>query len=426
MYAFKNAMIQLDQAARIAEVDSEIIEKLREPEHIREFDISVQMDDGSEKTFKGFRVQYNSWRGPYKGGIRYHQNVDLDEVKALSFWMTIKTAVAGIPMGGGKGGVIVNPKEFSEGEKERLTRGYVQAAKDFVGPEMDVPAPDVNTTPQIMAWFADEYCKLVPGEKCKAVVTGKPLEDGGSEGRGAATAQGGFYVMVEALQKMNIPIAGTRVAIQGYGNAGATMALLCEAAGMKIVAVSDSRGGITIRHPERSDSEVEGSPSQQQQYLASKSILEYKKQNRTVVGFPNTETITNSELLEVDCDVLVPAALENVITGDNASNIKAKLIVELANGPTTPEADEIFKDRGVVVIPDVLANAGGVTVSYFEWDQNMKNEQWTEQEVLEKLKPIMVGNFETIWGVHKEKDVDLRTAAFVLALQRLDSAANTD
>ena len=243
MNAFQNAMAQLDKSAKIAGVDPEIIKKLREPEHIREFDIPVQMDDGSQKVFKGYRVQYNSWRGPYKGGIRYHQNVDLDEVKALAFWMTIKTAVVGIPMGGGKGGVIVNPKELSEGELERLTRGYVQAAKDYIGPTVDVPAPDVNTTPQIMSWFANEYCKLALSDKCKAVVTGKPTEDGGSEGRGAATAQGGFYIMTEALAEMKIPVAGASIAIQGYGNAGATMALLCRAAGMKIVAVSDSQGG---------------------------------------------------------------------------------------------------------------------------------------------------------------------------------------
>ncbi|MEK7532746.1 MAG: Glu/Leu/Phe/Val dehydrogenase, partial [Patescibacteria group bacterium] len=352
MSAFENAMQQLDRAVEIAGIDPAIVDALRAPEHIREFDIPVTMDDGVQKVFKGYRVQYNSWRGPYKGGIRYHQNVDVDEVKALGFWMTIKTAVANIPMGGGKGGVTVNPKELSEGELERLTRGYVRAGVDFFGPERDVPAPDVNTTPQMMAWFADEYCALRPGATCRAVVTGKPVEAGGSEGRGTATAQGGFYVLLAALEKLGMPVTGTRVAIQGFGNAGAIMAELCHAAGMKIVAVSDSQGGIK-----------DGG-------LDPRAVLDFKKQHGTVVGFPGTQTISNEQLLETECDVLVPAALENVITKDNAANIHAKIILELANGPTTPEADEMLKERGVTVVPDVLANAGGVTVSYFEWDQN--------------------------------------------------------
>ncbi|MEK7102002.1 MAG: Glu/Leu/Phe/Val dehydrogenase [Patescibacteria group bacterium] len=401
MSAFQNAMQQLDSAAEIAGIDPAIVDALRTPEHIREFDIPVQMDDRTQKVFKGYRVQYNSWRGPYKGGIRYHQNVDVDEVKALGFWMTIKTAVANIPMGGGKGGVTVNPKELSEGELERLTRGYVRAGVDFFGPERDVPAPDVNTTPQMMAWFADEYCALRPGATCRAVVTGKPVEAGGSEGRGTATAQGGFYVLLAALEKLGMPVTGTRVAIQGFGNAGAIMAELCHAAGMKIVAVSDSQGGIK-----------DGG-------LDPRAVLDFKKQHGTVVGFPGTQTISNEQLLETECDVLVPAALENVITKDNAANIHAKIILELANGPTTPEADEMLKERGVTVVPDVLANAGGVTVSYFEWDQNIKEEHWTETEVFEKLKPIMIDNFNALWELGVTQQVPLRTAAFVVALKRL-------
>ena len=413
MSAFQNAMQQLDRAAEIAGIDPAIVDALRAPEHIREFDIPVQMDDRTQKVFKGYRVQYNSWRGPYKGGIRYHQNVDLDEVKALGFWMTIKTAVVNIPMGGGKGGVMVNPKELSVGELERLTRGYARAGVEFFGAERDVPAPDVNTTPQMMAWFADEYCALRPGATCRAVVTGKPIDAGGSEGRGTATAQGGFYVLLAALEKIGMLVPGARVAIQGFGNAGAIMADLCYAAGMKIVAVSDSQGGVSLR---------EGAAPAKQSRLDPAAVSAWKKQHGTVVGFPGTETISNEQLLEIDCDVLVPAALENVITNDNVFAINAKIILELANGPTTPEADVVLKECGVTVVPDVLANAGGVTVSYFEWDQNMRGERWTEEQVFTKLKPIMIDNFNAMWALGTEKQVPLRTAAFALALKRLASA----
>jgi len=397
-------MQQLDRAAAIAGIDPAVVDALRAPEHIHEFDIPVTMDDRTQKVFKGYRVQYNSRRGPYKGGIRYHANVDVDEVKALAFLMAIKTAVVDIPMGGGKGGVIVNPKELSSGELERLTRGYVRAGAEFFGPERDVPAPDVNTTPEMMAWFADEYCALAPGPTCRAVVTGKPVADGGSAGRDTATAQGGFYVLQAALEKIGLPMVDARVAIQGFGNAGAVMATLCHAAGMNIVAVSDSQGGIL---------NVDG--------LDPNAIAIFKLTNGTVVGFPGAATITNEQLLEINGDVLIPAALENVITKDNAPRIKAKIILELANGPTTPEADVILKERGVTVVPDVLANAGGVTVSYFEWNQNMQGERWIEEQVFAKLKPIMINNFNAIWQLAQEKQVNLRTAAFALALKRLTS-----
>ena len=397
-------MQQLDRAAAIAGIDPAVVDALRAPEHIHEFDIPVTMDDRTQKVFKGYRVQYNSRRGPYKGGIRYHANVDVDEVKALAFLMAIKTAVVDIPMGGGKGGVIVNPKELSSGELERLTRGYVRAGAEFFGPERDVPAPDVNTTPEMMAWFADEYCALAPGPTCRAVVTGKPVADGGSAGRDTATAQGGFYVLQAALEKIGLPMVGARVAIQGFGNAGAVMATLCHAAGMNIVAVSDSQGGIL---------NVDG--------LDPNAVAIFKLTNGTVVGFPGAATITNEQLLEINGDVLIPAALENVITKDNAPRIKAKIILELANGPTTPEADVILKERGVTVVPDVLANAGGVTVSYFEWNQNMQGERWIEEQVFAKLKPIMINNFNAIWQLAQEKQVNLRTAAFALALKRLTS-----
>jgi len=397
-------MQQLDRAAAIAGIDPAVVDALRAPEHIHEFDIPVTMDDRTQKVFKGYRVQYNSRRGPYKGGIRYHANVDVDEVKALAFLMAIKTAVVDIPMGGGKGGVIVNPKELSSGELERLTRGYVRAGAEFFGPERDVPAPDVNTTPEMMAWFADEYCALAPGPTCRAVVTGKPVADGGSAGRDTATAQGGFYVLQAALEKIGLPMVDARVAIQGFGNAGAVMATLCHAAGMNIVAVSDSQGGIL---------NVDG--------LDPNAVAIFKLTNGTVVGFPGAATITNEQLLEINGDVLIPAALENVITKDNAPRIKAKIILELANGPTTPEADVILKERGVTVVPDVLANAGGVTVSYFEWNQNMQGERWIEEQVFAKLKPIMINNFNAIWQLAQEKQVNLRTAAFALALKRLTS-----
>ncbi len=402
MSAFSFAMKQLDKAAREGGFDASAIFALREPEHVREFDIPVEMDDGSEKVFKGFRVQYNSTRGPYKGGIRYHQEVDLDEVKALAFWMTIKTAVVDIPLGGGKGGVMVNPKELSQAEIERLTRGYVRAAADFIGPEIDVPAPDVNTNAQIMDIFADEYCSIKPGAQCKAVVSGKTLKNGGSEGRATATAQGGFYVLAEALSELRKPLAGVTVAIQGFGNAGAAMALLCEAAGMNIVAVSDSKGGIH---------DADG--------LHVADVKNFKKENKTVVGFEGAEFLPGNKILEVDCDVLIPAALDGVITGENAQHVKASVVVELANGPVTPKADGILKTNGVTVIPDILANAGGVTVSYFEWLQNRAGESWEEKLVLEKLRPKMIENFHVIWSLSKQKKITLRTAAFIIALRRI-------
>ena len=395
-------MKQLDAAAKVGGFGLDEVQFLRQPEHVREFDIPVNMDDASERVFKGFRVQYNSSRGPYKGGIRYHQEVDLDEVKALSFWMTIKAAVVDIPMGGGKGGVIVNPKELSSGEIERLTRGYVRAAAEFIGPDVDVPAPDVNTNPAIMDIFADEYCKIKPGDDCTSVVTGKTIENGGSEGRGSATAQGAFYTLAEAFSERRKPLAGAMVAIQGFGNAGATMALLCEAAGMKVVAVSDSKGGIYMRSG-----------------LPVAEVVEFKKENGTVLGFEGAEVLDRNAILGVECDVLIPAALDGVITKDNASQVKAGLIVELANGPTTPAADKILHSGGVVVIPDVLANAGGVTVSYFEWLQNKAGEVWGEHEVLGRLKPKMVENFTAVWEKSKQKKTTLRSAAFTLALERL-------
>ena len=402
--AFQNAMAQLDKSAKILNLDAHTLELLRRPNIVHEVNLEVKMDNGETKTFKGYRSQYNNARGPYKGGIRYHWNVSEDEVKALSFWMTMKCGAVGIPLGGAKGGIIVNPKELSVGELERLSRAYIRALYEHIGPTKDVPAPDVYTTPQIMGWMLDEYEKCV-GYHAPGVITGKPLAVGGSEGRGFSTAQGGVYVVEEAMKKLGKNSRGATVAVQGFGNAGSYMAKILSDLGYKVVAVSDSKGGI------KSD-----------QALDLVALEKYKETNKTVVGFPGTENITNEELLELPVDVLVPAALENQITVENAPRVKAKIIAELANGPTTPEADEILFKNGVLLIPDILTNAGGVTVSYFEQVQNAMNYYWPEAEVLAKLKPIMVDSFNTIWETKEKYHIDMRTAAFVVAVARVAEA----
>lgn len=398
---FDNAITQLGTAAKIMNLDEHVHAILSQPERLLTVSIPVKMDDGSTKVFTGYRSQYNNALGPYKGGIRYHWNVTEDEVKALSFWMMVKCATVNIPLGGGKGGVIVNPKELSEGELERLSRGYVQKIWRNIGSDKDVPAPDVYTTPQIMAWMRDEYEKLL-GHEDPGVITGKPVEEGGSEGRSFATAQGGAYVLRDAAKKMNMNPAETTVAIQGFGNAGSFMAKILKEMGYKIVAVSDSKGG--IYHADGLD---------------VAAVSAHKAETRSVQGFAGAEDISNNDILTLDVDILVPAALENVITEENAADVKAKLVVELANGPTTPEADAILTEKGIVVAPDVLANAGGVTVSYFEWDQNVKGERWSEAEVLEKLEKIMVAAFDDVWAAGEQYNVNLRTAAFVKAIERV-------
>ncbi|MBT3817365.1 MAG: Glu/Leu/Phe/Val dehydrogenase [Candidatus Magasanikbacteria bacterium] len=403
MNPFKNAMKQLDNAAGIMNLDSNTHEVLKYPQRVLEVAIPVSMDNGTTKVFTGYRSQYDDTLGPYKGGIRYHPGVTKDEVKALSFWMMIKCATVNIPMGGGKGGVIVNPKELSEGELERLSRGYVQKLWRNIGSDKDVPAPDVYTTPQIMGWMRDEYERIV-GHSDPGVITGKAIKDGGSEGRSYATAQGGVYCTIEIAKKINLTPESTTVAIQGFGNAGSHMARILSGLGYKIVAVSDSRGGIV---------NMEG--------LDIDQVSEHKKNTRSVSDFSNAKNISNEEILELGVDILVPAALENVITKENAGQIKAKAIVELANGPTTPDADEILNANGVIVIPDVLANAGGVTVSYFEWDQNVKGEHWSEEVVIEKLEKIMVHAFQGVWTVKEKFNIDMRTAAFVSAIERVTS-----
>ncbi len=399
--AFENALQQLDNAAKKINLAPHILERLKKPQAVHRATISVAMDSGEVKEFVGFRSQYNNARGPYKGGIRFHPNVSEDEVTALSFWMAIKCATLNLPLGGGKGGVIVNPKELSVGETERLSRGYIRALYTHLGPTKDIPAPDVYTTPQIMGWMLDEYEQCV-GHHAPGVITGKPLSLGGSAGRGFATAQGGVYVLEEAMKKLGKNPRETTVAIQGFGNAGSHMAHILSGLGYNIVAVSDSKGAISAPKA-----------------LAIGALEKHKEATGSVLGFAGTTTISNAELLELKVDVLVPAALENQITAENADRIQASIVAELANGPTTPEADAILFKKGVLVIPDVLTNAGGVTVSYFEQVQNAMNYYWEEEEVLVKLKKLMTAAFTSVWANKEKHSVDLRTAAFILAVERI-------
>lgn len=401
---FQNAMAQLSAAAKTMNLDGEVLKALQKPQRVLDVSIPVRMDNGTTKMFSGYRVQYNDARGPFKGGIRYHWDTNLNEVKALSFWMAMKCAVVGIPYGGGKGGITVNPKELSVGELERLSRGWVQAMFQYIGPWKDVPAPDVYTTPQIMAWMVDEYSKLA-GQWTPAAFTGKPLEIGGSEGRMFSTSQGGFYVLEELAKKMKLTPKKTLVAIQGFGNVGAFAAEIFQKAGYVIVAVSDSRGGIV---------NMKG--------LDVAAVWKHKESTGSVVDMPNTKPIDNKKILELPVHILVPSALESVITDKNAGKIKAKAILELANGPTTPEADiKLFK-RGIHVVPDILANAGGVTGSYFEWVQNLNGDRWSEDMVLKKLKPIMVQSFNDVWDKATKHKVNLRTGAYILAIDRIAKA----
>lgn len=397
---FQNAMAQLDKVAKIKDFGNEYISRFRQPNRDVRISIPVKMDDGSLKIFEGYRVEYNDALGPYKGGIRYHHDTEINEVKALAFWMTIKCAVAGIPMGGGKGGITVDPKELSKGELERLSRGWVKRLSDILGPHKDVPAPDVNTTPEIMAWMSDEFEKIT-GDKTRATFTGKPLDKGGSEGRGAATGLGGFYVFDSLRAQVGLP-EKCKIAIQGFGNVGSNAARIFAENGHTVIAVSDSKTAIV-----------------KEDGLNLEEVEAHKKSTGSLKDFPGAKNITNAELLELSCDLLVPAAFENVITSDNADKIKAKAILELANGPITPEADEILFKKNIAVIPDVLANSGGVTVSYFEWDQNLKNESWTENEVNEKLKPMMEDAAQKIFDRAKENKTYLRMGAFILALERI-------
>ena len=364
----------------------------------------VRMADGAVKVFTGYRIQHNTTRGPGKGGIRYHPSVTLNEVKALAMWMTWKCAVVGIPYGGGKGGVIVDPKKLSIKELEALTRRFFTEIEVLVGPEKDIPAPDVNTNAQVMAWMMDTYSMHV-GYTVPGVVTGKPISLGGSEGRNEATARGTVYCIIEAVRHLGIELDKARVAIQGFGNAGSIAAQLITAEKATVVAVSDSTGG--IHNPNG---------------LEINRVIGWKQEHGTVQGFPGAKDISNAQLLEVECDILIPAALENQITARNADNIKARLVAEAANGPTTPEADEILWKKSIFMIPDILCNAGGVTVSYFEWVQDLNRDHWSEQVVNEKLKVIMVKAFQETLAIARREQIYMRTAAYLLAVKRVAEA----
>jgi glutamate dehydrogenase (NAD(P)+) len=402
---FEMAQQQFDLAAQYLDIDDGIKAKLRVPKRELTVHFPVRMDDGELRMFTGHRVQHNITRGPAKGGIRYHPDVTLDEVRALAMWMTWKCAVVGIPYGGAKGGVVCNPKEMSDHEVERLTRRFTSEIILFIGPESDIPAPDVNTTAQTMAWIMDTY-SMTKGYSVPAVVTGKPIEVGGSLGRREATGRGVMFIAREAGRHLGINLQEARVAVQGFGNVGAIGAdLIQQELGSRIIAVSDSRGG--IYNPNGLD---------------VRAVQRFKRENRTVVGYPEADTITNEELLEMDCDILVPAALEEAIHEGNAAQIKARLIVEGANGPTTPEADAILYDKGCFVAPDILANAGGVTVSYFEWVQDLQSFFWDEDEVNRNLEAIMVRSFADVLKVSEERGVNMRTAAYILAIDRVATA----
>ena len=402
---FEIALKQLNKAAEVMKLDRQALELLSSPRNIFQFSIPVKMDDGKTKVFQGFRVRYNNARGPAKGGIRFHPDETLSTVKALSAWMTWKTAITNLPLGGGKGGVICDTKKMSQAELERLSRGYVRAAYDFIGPEIDVPAPDVYTTPQIMAWMMDEYEKIAR-HSAPGVITGKPLENGGSLGRGDATARGGMYVLEEAAKTIQLDLSKVKVAIQGFGNAGQyAMKLVAEMFKSKVVAISDTKGGIYLESG-----------------LDYDKVMEHKKKTGSVANFPGSKNISNEELLELPVDVLIPAAIENQIRGDNASKIKAKIILELANGPTTPEADEILFKNQVMVLPDFLANSGGVTVSYFEWVQNQGGYYWTEQEVYDRLRLKMNQATHDVLFTAKSHNVDNRTGAYIVSVKRVADA----
>jgi len=401
---FRIAQIQFDMAAEYLKLDPGLRQILRTPKRVMEVSVPVKMDNGQTKVFTGFRVQHNVSRGPAKGGLRYHPNVTLDEVKALAAWMTWKTATVNLPYGGAKGGIVCDPKRMSKGELERMTRRYAAEIQPIIGPEVDIPAPDVYTDAQTMAWIMDTYAMTV-GHAAPGVVTGKPVSIGGSEGRTDATGRGVLYVVEEACKVKKINLRGATVAIQGFGNVGSAVARLFAEKKAKIVAISDSRGG--VHNPRGID---------------PLRALRYKERSGTVVGMPGASRISNDELLALKCDILVPAALENAITLHNADQIKAKIVAEAGNGPTTPHADEILSRKGVFVVPDILANAGGVTVSYFEWAQDLQGFFWQVQEVNSKLEFVMRRAFNDVHETMRKFHVYPRAAAYILAVGRVADA----
>jgi glutamate dehydrogenase (NADP+) len=409
-----DASVRLTDALQHARISDDALERLRFPKSTLKVSIPVRMDDGSLRTFRGYRVRYDDSRGPTKGGIRYHPNVNVDEVTTLAFWMTIKCAVLDLPYGGAKGGITVDPKQLSKLELERLSRGYIDAIADFIGPDVDIPAPDVYTNALIMGWMMDEY-SIIQRRHTPATITGKPLPMGGSKGRATATADGGFDV-VEALRGKLLPKDRPTVAVQGFGNAGATIALLLHEAGYRVVAVGDSHGAI-----------FSGGglhiPSVKKVKEDSK-LLQAVYCHGSLCDLVDHERLSNDELLALDVDLLIPAALENAITEANVDQVRASVILELANGPVTSAADRALAERGVTVIPDVLANAGGVTVSYFEWVQNRAGLYWTAQQVRDRLRERMIGETEHLRDFATEREIPLRAAAYARALTRIGEAAD--
>ena len=403
--AWHQAMVQLDRAAAKMKLEPFVLERLRHCKRILTVSVPVKMDDGHIQVFEGYRIQHNLDRGPAKGGIRYHPQVSLDEVKALSFWMTLKCAVVSLPYGGAKGGIVCDPKKMSIGEIERMTRRYTAEISIIIGPEKDIPAPDVNTNEQIMAWMMDTYSMTV-GYSCPGVVTGKPIEVGGSLGRREATGRGVFYVTQELSAREGFDLRKAPVIIQGFGNVGANAAQIFSDYGCKVVGISDVGGGL---HDPRG--------------LDVTDILAYRAKNETIAGYPKAAHVDVNAFLELPCDILIPAAMENQITKANAARIKAKYIIEAANGPTSNEADDILRERGVAVVPDILANAGGVTVSYFEWVQDMQSYFWSEDEINARLRKIIVGAFTEVYDLAKKEKVGMRMAAFMVGIRRLGKAA---
>jgi glutamate dehydrogenase/leucine dehydrogenase len=404
---FEVALKQLEEASKILNLEKGMLEILSNPKRILTVSIPTRMDDGTIKVFTGFRSQHNDARGPHKGGIRYHPDVTLDEVKALSMWMTWKCAIANIPYGGGKGGIICNPKQMSENELERMTRRFAYLIADIIGPYKDIPAPDVYTGGKEMAWIMDTYSALKGNYVQPEVITGKPLAIGGSLGRTEATGRGLAYTVREAAKKRNMDMKQATFVVQGFGNAGQFSSKLVEEQGAKMIAASDSQGAIINTNG-----------------ISVDELMKFKIETGSIVGFGDAKSITNDELLETECTILIPAALENQITKNNVDKIKTQIIAEAANGPTTPEADDILYKKNILVIPDVLANGGGVTVSYFEWLQNLRREYWTEEEVNNRLDMNITKSFFDVYDTHEKYKVDMRKAATLLAVQRVVEAIN--
>jgi glutamate dehydrogenase/leucine dehydrogenase len=404
---FEVALKQLEEASKILNLEKGMLEILSNPKRILTVSIPTRMDDGTIKVFTGFRSQHNDARGPHKGGIRYHPDVTLDEVKALSMWMTWKCAIANIPYGGGKGGIICNPKQMSENELERMTRRFAYLIADIIGPYKDIPAPDVYTGGKEMAWIMDTYSALKGNYVQPEVITGKPLAIGGSLGRTEATGRGLAYTVREAAKKRNMDMKQATFVVQGFGNAGQFSSKLVEEQGAKMIAASDSQGAIINTNG-----------------ISVDELMKFKIETGSIVGFGDAKSITNDELLETECTILIPAALENQITKNNVDKIKTQIIAEAANGPTTPEADDILYKKNILVIPDVLANGGGVTVSYFEWLQNLRREYWTEEEVNNRLDMNITKSFFDVYDTHEKYKVDMRKAATLVAVQRVVEAIN--